>query len=254
MKYILYCLINFLDLSEPPVVTCSKLTVVHQPIDITIKFPENLTVKEPTKLKLNCLLSRRPSPNVLAKVKILKDNKPLVLNSKESPTRYELIDNADRQLSFIIEKTQLDDTGKYTLVLDETISTSCNVKVVKDDETESKPETPKSKAPRIIEDLNPNEPVNGLTTQPFKIGLVVEGDDLKVEWFHDEKKVVPLANQVEIKKASEPNIYNLVFNFEKPFTSDSGKYFCVVSNPHGMVKSKEADVQIKGKITLKPLF
>lgn len=218
--------------------------MVNQPVDISIKFPENATVKESTKLKLNCLLSRRSLANVLTKVKILKDGQPISLNSKETPSRYELVDNGDRQLSFIIEKSQLGDSGKYTLVLNESTSTSCNVKVVPDDSSESKPA--KAGPPRIIEDLNPNEPIEGLTTEPFKIGLKVEGDDLKVEWYHDGKKVLPLTNQIESKKVNEPNIYNLVFNFEKPFTSDSGKYYCVISNPHGMVKSKEANVQVKG--------
>lgn len=217
---------------------------MHQPIDISIKFPENLTVKESTKLKLNCLLSRRPPANILDKVKILKDGKTIDLRSKDKPSRYELVDNADRQLTFFIEKSKLADTGKYTLLLSDEISTSCNVKVVPDDEADT--QKTKASPPRIIEDLNSTEPIEGLTTEPFKIGLVVEGDDLKVDWYHDGKKVLPLTNQVVIEKAKEPNIYNLVFNFEKPFTSDAGKYYCVISNPHGMIKSKEATIQIKG--------
>lgn len=235
---------------EPLVITCSKLTVVHQPIDITIKFPDNLTVKESAKLKLSCLLSRRPIASMLAKVKMLKDDKPLSLSSREKPTRYELVDNADRQLTFMIERAQLDDTGKYTLVLGEGISTTtCNVKVVPDDESGEQQKPVKAALPpRIIQDLNPSEPIEALTTEPFKIdGLVVQGDDLKVEWYHDGKKVLPLTNQVLIDKANESaNVFNLALNFEKPFMSDGGKYYCVISNAHGMAKSKEATVQMKG--------
>lgn len=41
------------------------------------------------------------------------------------------------------------------------------------------------------------------------------------------------------------NQFNLVFNFNTPFESDSGKYLCRVRNVHGEVKSKIVDIQIK---------
>lgn len=65
------------------------------------------------------------------------------------------------------------------------------------------------KAPKLIKDLNSEYKSN----EPFCIRLIVQGDSLNIEWFHDEKKVEPLANQFEFIQLDSYETYELVFNF-----------------------------------------
>jgi hypothetical protein len=231
------------ELNEPTLaITMAKLSVNPVPIDISLKFPDSLTIKETSPLKLTCLLSKKPTPAQFSKIKMLKDDQPLNLSTSEPNTRYELIDNKDRQLTFTIEKSILDDSAKYTLCLNETTKpTSCQVKVVALDEKSDG----SSSGPKIIQDLK-SDYLDNLTTEPFKISLIVEGDDLKVEWSHENQPITPSADQsVEIVKLDQPKLYELALNFASPAVSDSGKYSCRVSNAFASVRSETANVQVK---------
>ncbi|CAM6005234.1 unnamed protein product [Sphagnum balticum] len=96
------------DDSAAPAITWCKLTVSQASLDLSIKFPEHITVKQGEKLKLSCLLSRKPTLTALrTRIKMLKDNKPIevslvVANEQldHAANHYRLVDNADRQLTF----------------------------------------------------------------------------------------------------------------------------------------------------------
>ncbi len=257
--YYVASLVDKDNLNSVPLTTWCKLTVSQAQIDISIKFPENLSVKKGEKLKLSCLLSRRPTASALkTRVNMLKDNKPITLslflanevvdNGVTSESRYRLIDNMDRQLTFQIEQSELDDAGKFTLVLDQTLKTSCHVKVVPSEETETKPLSPPGVSPKILTDLNSSLSEH-LTTEPFSVFVVVKNgtdndDNLKVEWFHDEKKLVPLLNQLE-KIKLDSGAFKIILNFNTPFVFDSGKYYCKITNQYGQCVSQVANIQIK---------
>jgi hypothetical protein len=251
-----YYIASLVDKDDPnstPQITWCKLTVSQAPLDISIKFPENLTVKKGEKLKLSCLLSRKPTASALkTRIKMLKDNKPLELSvyvinepvEVKTESRNRLIDNMDRQLTFQIEQSELDDTGKFTLVLDDTLKTSCHVKVIPSEEKKLSAGT----SPKIITDLDTNLSEH-LTTEPFNIFFIVENgndsdENLKVEWFHNEKKLVPLLNQLE-KVKLENGTFKIILNFNTPFVFDSGKYHCKIANQHGQISSQLADILIK---------
>ena len=232
--------------------TWCKLVVNQTPVDISIKFPDSATVKKGEKLRLNCLLSKRLPANLSAlknRVRVSRDELIVELSltsgqESQGESRYRLIDNLDRQLTFQIESSEMPDAGKYTLSLDNK-KTSCQVKVIEDD-AEIKSLSPLSSSPKIVKDLS-TAPAEHLTTEPFSISIVVEAGDeasLKAEWFHDEKKVVPLLNQFE-RVRLENGQFSFKFNFVTPFVADSGLYSCRVSNSTGSVESKNASIQIK---------
>jgi hypothetical protein len=249
-----------------PLITWCKLTVSQAPIDLSIKFPERVTVKLGEKLKLSCLLSRKPTLTALrTRIKMLKDNKPievsLVANNEpldQTERRYQLVDNADRQITFQIEQSELNDAGKYTLVLDQTFKTSSHVDVVVEDENAVKPPAPPP--PSIVKDLSP---VLGeyLTTEPFSLFVVVDNAseavspaDLQVEWFHDGKRMVPLLNQLERVPLENGRLVKFLLNFATPFVFDSGKYQCTVSSPFGQVTSQTASLLVRDPSTAASLL
>ena len=52
-------------------------------------------------------------------------------------------------------------------------------------------------------------------------------------------------NQVELVRVEGENTYEARLNFFTPFTADSGKYHCKLSNPKGSVTSKTLPVTVK---------
>ena len=69
----------------------------------------------------------------------------------------------------------MEDAGKYSLKLDEN-KTSCNVKVIeKIPDLKEKFLASIEEIPKIIKDLK-TEPTEYLTTKPFSITLIAEGD------------------------------------------------------------------------------
>jgi hypothetical protein len=228
---------------SPLVITWAKLTVNQIPIDISIKFPDTLNVNEGSLVKLSCLLTRKPTEYQMSKIKVMKDGNPVRLSSIAEKTRYEL-NESDRELTFYIGYASLDDSGKYSLILNEKLSTICNVKIVPREDKKEKSSDLLKISPKILQDLKP-EYTDNLTSEPFKIFLIVEGDDLRVDWFHDGKKVLPLTDQIQIVALDTPRTFEIVYNFSTPFTSDSGKYYCIVSNRYGSANSEVTDVQIK---------
>ncbi|RMZ95047.1 muscle M-line assembly unc-89 isoform X7, partial [Brachionus plicatilis] len=148
--------------------------------------------------------------------------------------------DSDNSFSLIVEKTKIADSGRYIAVLysDHANLVFCSailrVTAVPDDDGESK-------KPVIVRDL-PSE-VEGFVSEPFSISLSVKGDNLQIEWFNGEKKVIALMDQVQVVRKDEK--CDLVFNFNQPFSFDSGDYFCKVSNGFGAVESRCCRVTIK---------
>ena len=221
------------------VLTSAKLTVRPTPMEFSLKFPETLTVKEGTPVKLVCGFSRVPPRDFLLRIKAFKNDKLIPLSTPDNLTRYELLNDEDNELQvkFTIDSAQLSDAGRYSLKLDQAKTTFCVLKVTPD---ESKMKTP----PKIIQDLD-TEPCVKPSNEPFSLSVVVQGDDLKPEWYHDDKKVVPLTGQFEAVQLNEPNVWKFTINFDTPFVSDSGKYYCKVSNPYGTVLSASANIEVR---------
>lgn len=97
--------------------------------------------------------------------------------------------------------------------------------------------------PKILQDLKSEQSVYK-TTEPFSITLVAQGDNLIVEWYRDEEKVIPLINQIEFIKMDHPKTYELVFNFNSPVVADSGIYYCSISNRFGSLMSAKVPIKI----------
>ncbi len=97
--------------------------------------------------------------------------------------------------------------------------------------------------PKILQDLRADQLVYK-TYEPFSITLVAQGDSLIVEWFHDDEKVIPLINQIEFIKMDQPKTYELVYNFNSPMVSDSGSYYCSISNKYGSLLSAKVSIKI----------
>jgi serine/threonine protein kinase len=233
--------------SSQLITTYAKLQVNQVLIEIKFKCPETVMVNESTKLTINCSLSKIPTENLISRIKAFKNDKLIPLSTEDNKTIYELIsigNKTEPQLQFIIDNIKMEDAGKYSLKLDEN-KTSCNVKVIeKIPDLKEKFLASIEEIPKIIKDLK-TEPTEYLTTKPFSITLIAEGDDLRAEWYHDDKKVIPLMNQVELIKLDTPKQYEFVFNFNNPFISDSGKYQCRISNKHGSLMSASAHIKIK---------
>ncbi len=219
-----------------------KLQVNRVPIDIIIKFPDSHTVKVEQKLKLNCLLSRSPTSSFFNRIEILKDGQPIQICNESHTTRYELSVDSERQLTLSIESAELNDAGVYTLVLDKNITTSCNVKVIPNEDAESKTQ----KAPKIVQDLK-TEPVEALINEPLTFSLLVEGEQLKFDWFHNDKKVLPLTHETQIKAAENKpqGTYEVSIHLKTPFMMDAGKYHCVITNSASSCTSASATLQIR---------
>ncbi len=236
--------------SNTLIFTSAKVTVSQVHIEIKFKCPDTITVTESSKLSINCSLSKIPTENVISRIKAFKNDKLIPLSTDDNKTIYELVSvgsKTDPQLQFIIDNVKLEDAGKYSLKLDES-KTSCQVKVLEKPSQGKKEEKILSsldEMPRIVKDLK-SEPIEYTTIEPFSIILIAEGEDLRVEWYHDDKKVIPLMNQVEfIKLDDAPHRYEFVFNFNNPFISDSGKYQCRISNKYGSIMSASANIKIK---------
>ena len=226
--------------NDKSVFTSAKLTVRQLPIEFSLKFPDSLSVQESTPVKLTCALSRKPPADLMSRLKAFKNDKLIPLSTPDNLTRYEIIEDPENEslISFTIDSAQMSDAGRYSLKLDQS-QTSCNLKVIPDD---SKAKTP----PKLIQDLD-TEPSTKPSNEPFSLSIIVQGDDLKAEWYHDDKKIVPTSGQLEAVKLSEPGQWQFKIYFESPSTFDSGKYYCKVSNPFGTVVSGRADIEVKDK-------
>lgn len=209
----------------------------QQSVDFVMKLPDTLTVNESEKLSLKCVLSKNLSPNIISRIKLYKDKEQIFFSTIEAKTKYQLIDSENGQLAICIEQAKVEDAGVYTLKLDK-LETKCTVKVIAD-----KRQT--KTAPKIIKDLE-TKPVEYLTTEPFALAVTVQGEDLKVEWFHDGKRVVPITDQLEIVPGTDMTA-EIKLNFCTPFTSDSGKYYCKISNSKGSVTTKTIPIKVKEK-------
>ena len=178
------------DSVDSLVVTYSKLTVKEQVVEIARKLPDSLAVNEGDSLSLNCSLSKSIS-NGNSRIKVLKDRAELKLSTEELPTRNQLVLNERGDVTFLVEKAVLSDEGMYTIRLDKQ-ETKCKVKVL-----------PVKKqiasAPRILKDLD-TVPIEFANTEPFTLVLTVVGEEIKSEWFRDNKPVVPTMNQVRDTK------------------------------------------------------
>lgn len=221
------------------VVTYSKLTVKEQVIEIAGKFSDSLSVNEGEPMQLKCRLSKAIAhSSLVSRIKITKDAKTEIKPSTdELPTRYQLSITDNGELTITVEKAALSDEGMYSLKLDKQ-ETKCKVKVlpVKKQITS---------APKITKDLD-TEPVEFANTEPFTIIVTVRGEEIKAEWFRDNKPVVPTTNQCELVQVEgEAGTYEARLNFVTPFTADSGKYYCKLSNPKGSVTSKTLPVTVR---------
>ena len=67
---------------------------------------------------------------------------------------------------------------------------------------------------------------------------------MKVEWLHDGKRLLPTTGQSETIQLEDANTFEIRLNFNTPFTSDSGKYSCKLSNAKGSVTSKTMTIKV----------
>ena len=219
----------------------AKLNVKRVPVDLVMKFPDSLSVKESTKLKLSCLLSRRPN-NILSRIKLLKDNQPLAGFPFDAKSHYKFIDNNDRELTLIIDNVRMEDAGKYTLQIDDgAVETSCKVTVI----PEEKKSEAKCKPPVIILDLK-NDIQNFEVDDNITLKIIVESEEMiQFEWFHDDNKFEQ-ASKLQINEICEsPRQFELKLVMKNAQEIDSGLYYCKISNKYGTVASNITNIRIK---------
>lgn len=116
-----------------------------------------------------------------------------------------------------------------------------------------KSKTEKVSGIRIIQDLD-TELKEYSMPNPFSIHIIIEiepvevtcDEPIKIEWYHNDKKVVPLLNQIEKTKLPGRNQYRIQFNFNTPFVYDSGEYYCrvMLANSGFEARSKTAKIKI----------
>lgn len=151
-------------------------------------------------ITLKCRLSKALTASLAPRLRLFKNTDELILSSQflnnEASTRYQLIDNASGQISIVIEQAKLEDAGLYSLKIDK-LETKCQVTVEKIKKQIT--------APKIVKDLD-TKPVEYSSNEPFAISITVTGEDLKSEWYRDNKKVVPVTNQIETVKIDEVSI------------------------------------------------
>ncbi|CAF0740265.1 unnamed protein product [Brachionus calyciflorus] len=207
-------------------------------LDDELKILENLSdlnLNESETAQFNLKLSKScPCEWFYASFEMQHDLNNFEKLTKIKPSQKIILKNKSEDNSFnlTIKDCKINDTGIYLAVLkaeNGDVLTSSARLIVKD------------QSPKIIKDL-PSQ-FEASTTEPFKISVLVKGDNLLVEWFYEEKKVLPLINQIESLKKGE--LSEFIFNFSQPFTSDSGIYKCRVQNEYGFIESIKCNVQIK---------
>jgi len=240
--------------SDPLVFTCGRLNVKPQNIEILTKFPEKLTVPEKETLTLKCRVSKPLTTSIASRLHFFRNGEEIFFknnnNNEQNTTRetidprFCLTDCGDGKVTISLSSCSFpDDTGLYVLKIDKH-ETKCQVSV----EQAKKSILP----PVITKDLDiDGKTANYSTKEPFSLSVTVVGDDLRSEWSRDGKKVVLTTDQSEIVKLDgDNNTYEVRLNFLTPFTSDSGKYVCKVTNPKGGVTSKPLTVKISDNTDL----
>ncbi|CAM4905811.1 unnamed protein product [Rotaria socialis] len=199
--------------------TCNVDVLMKPKIDGKVQDVQAV-IDEPA--ELNVKLSGLPKP----KIEWFKNGEPLIVDNK----RMKIVEKPDG-VSLIIDNTQLDDKGAYTLKATnkageiESPKISLNVTAVQ---------------PKLKSDLQPT--LNVTKNEPIVLIIQADGKPKpQVKWFKGNEEIP--ANQPGIKMVEEnDNTYKLII--DKATEKDQGEYSAIVQNPGGQVKTKKTNVTV----------